>query len=98
MSAPILPFANVVDCGPEIRLDAAGRRTRNVVIQPCGCWRGDVWTRAVLAPSPAFPQGTVHEGWNDTTSACDTHAAAAHVRNCHLLDSAPVLSTEGLCT
>lgn len=69
----------VVLLGPKPR-EFDGQRTRNVELQPCGCWVGEVWRAPMIfnATKNEFESGTVFQ-WNSETSQCATHSAVAVV-------------------
>lgn len=70
---------HVLLLGPQPR-QFDGRRTRNVELQPCGCWSGEVWRDA---PTGRRDKKTgkieLSAQWCQDKHACPTHSAAVAV-------------------
>jgi hypothetical protein len=63
----MLERKHIVHLGPQER-EFDGQLTRDVELQPCGCWAGRVWREVTFA-------GTTTREWCTETRQCSTHSA-----------------------
>ncbi len=69
----------------EERTDEHGERTRNAVIQPCGCLVADILRTVKIR----LPDGTDYEKteWSRGARSCNTHAGVAVMISCRLFET-----------
>lgn len=77
-----LPYASVLLTGPKPVRDQAGELSRNREIQPCGCWKGEVYGDVPLRGADGQPvrdaAGAIQttKAWIAVRRGCQPHAGA----------------------
>lgn len=82
---------HVLLLGPRPR-EFDGKRTRNVELQPCGCWAGEVWRDEYRYDQQKLEFVVVGKAWCQDTQQCKVHAAAVIVLQ---LQAGKLLANQG---